>query len=238
MYSFAICDDEKFFVNKLEDKVTEFCKQKMLPFQVRSYNNSKFLLEDIEGGMIYDIFLLDIEMPSLDGLELAMEIRKYYTDAVIIFITSHQEYMEKSFELYVLRYVSKANIGTKLELALDAAVTLLSSKTDTYYVYETAKSISRIYYKDVRFIYKNSKNTVFRLIKGEIRERKTLEQIYAIVKDYGFIYVNRGNIVNIVHIEEIVGREVIITGGDILPISDTYFSETKNKICNYWRKQL
>lgn len=238
MYNIAICDDEKFFSNNIEKRVTEYCKEKMLPFQVISYTNSKFLLEDIEGGIKYDIFLLDIEMPNLNGLELAMRIREYLMNSVIIFITSHQEYMEKSFELYVLRYVSKANIDTKLVLALDAAVALLSSKTDAYYVYSTAKSVNRIYYNDVRFIYKNSKNTVFRLVKGEIKERKTLEQIYSLVNEYGFIYINRGNIVNLVHIKEIVGRELIITGGDILPISDTYYLETKNRISKYWRQQL
>ena len=51
-----------------------------------------------KGNMPYALYILDVEMKKLSGLELAEHIRTEDRNAVIIFMTNHSEMMQKAFE--------------------------------------------------------------------------------------------------------------------------------------------
>ena len=62
---------------------------------------------DIEEGQYYDLILSDIEMPQIDGMDLAAYMKRYLPDVLIIFITSHLKYAVDAFELSVSIYTQK-----------------------------------------------------------------------------------------------------------------------------------
>lgn len=47
---------------------------------------------NINEGHFYDLILTDIQMPHIDGMELAANIRKHLPNSLIIFITAHSKY--------------------------------------------------------------------------------------------------------------------------------------------------
>ncbi|MDO5345762.1 MAG: response regulator [Lachnospiraceae bacterium] len=68
---------------------------------------------DLQDGIYYDLLLLDIEMPGVDGMELAEHIHDDMAAARIIFITSHLEYAIEAYEFSVFRYIPKNKIDEK-----------------------------------------------------------------------------------------------------------------------------
>lgn len=79
---------------------------------------AKNLLYEAEDGKRFDLLLLDIEMPGMDGLELASRLRQLLPDALLIFITSHVEFALDAYELSTFRYIPKNNMDGRLEHAL------------------------------------------------------------------------------------------------------------------------
>lgn len=74
-----------------------------------------------------DVVLLDIQMPNVNGLELAILIRKSY-DTEIIFVTAHSEFALNAFELAVTDYLTKPVRLGRLQIALERAQKQIETK--------------------------------------------------------------------------------------------------------------
>ena len=84
--------------------------------------NGDFFYSKEENTNGYDIIFLDIEMPKLNGIELAKQIRSKLPDVILIFLTSHNEFAPQGYKVKALRYLSKLNMREQLNEALSAAV--------------------------------------------------------------------------------------------------------------------
>lgn len=58
---------------------------------VEKYGTSKALISDIDAGRVFDIYIIDIELPDIDGFVLIEMIRARQSDARIIVSTVHDE---------------------------------------------------------------------------------------------------------------------------------------------------
>ena len=99
----AICDDVPMVTSTLENYLRDYPN---CSFECDSFNKSNKLIDAVKTTK-YDIYLLDIEMPGNNGLEVAHEIRKRDFDAYIIFITSHVNYMKEVFQVHTFDYLLK-----------------------------------------------------------------------------------------------------------------------------------
>ena len=63
-------------------------------FKVDSFNDPQAALEKFEPGL-YDLVILDIKMPKMDGFELYHEIKKKDSDAKVCFLTASELYYEE-----------------------------------------------------------------------------------------------------------------------------------------------
>ena len=65
-----------------------------------------------------DVAWLDIEMPGMSGLELAMEVKKLSPMTNIIFVTGHEKFAYQSFQLHASGFILKPATKEALEREL------------------------------------------------------------------------------------------------------------------------
>lgn len=239
MIYIAICDDNEKTVGILKNKVTAFLKDNNVFADVNVYTQSRMLQYDIEEGKHYDLILSDIEMPYIDGMDLAAYIKRYLPEVLIIFITSYLKYAIDAFELSIFRYIPKNSLNVRLPHALRDAINMITLQADQYYTIEMPSRIEKIPYNKILYIQREGKNSVITLTDNSITKvRKSLTQVFKEFKSEDFIYVDRGDIVNLAHIMRIKDSIVELKNGIRLPASHSKLKQIKAKLSDFWEKQI
>lgn len=99
-----VCDDSAEIVEQVKKLLCAWEKVNTVSFNIDCRQSGKFILENKHK---YDIAFIDIEMPEMSGLELAVELKKQNPDVLIIVLTSFQRYLDDAMRIHVFRYLSK-----------------------------------------------------------------------------------------------------------------------------------
>lgn len=124
----AICDDDLTELNRITAFLDEYSKTNRLPLTCKTFCSS-IELASTAMQESYDLYLLDILMPALNGIELAREIRNFDRAADLIFLTSSPEYAVDSYTVkasdYLLKPVQKKRFFAALDDILEQKERLL-----------------------------------------------------------------------------------------------------------------
>lgn len=238
MFRIVVCDDQQSFAQLVKGKINEYCLEYGIGAEIFLYTDSSMLLYDIEENLYIDMFFLDIQMPELDGMSLAAGIRKKLPQALILFITSHNEYAIKAYELSIFRYIPKLELDIYLPLALADAVRLLSRSSSQCLLVESSKKIQKVVIEDILYIYKDQKNAVLVLNQDRVMVRKPLILLLEEIKRDEFLMIERGYIVNLYHVVKMENSQVLLDNGAVLPVSKGHQKNVREKIGEFWRKRL
>ncbi len=109
-----IVDDEKHAINTLKRNLVGIVDEENITTFDRSINALEYVkLNDV------DVAFLDIEMPEINGVNLAKEIKKYQPKVNVIFCTGYSEYMQQAIQLHASGYLLKPSDKEKVKEALD-----------------------------------------------------------------------------------------------------------------------
>lgn len=124
MIRIAVCDDDPDFLKQAEQLSRRFFAGAGIPAEISCYQDGESLLA---GNTHYDIYLLDILMPGMDGITLARELAERDKDHCVIYLTTSEEYALDAFSVDALQYLVKPVGEAALSAALRKAEALLSA---------------------------------------------------------------------------------------------------------------
>lgn len=239
MLRVAICDDEQDMLTNVQEMAELFFRTHCVNCDIITYQQSDNLQYDLQDGISYDLFLLDIEMPGLDGMALAQKIYTALPAAKIIFITSHMEYAITAYEYSVFRYIPKDMIKEKLSVALDDFYKLYGLERNNHYTIKVKNHIEQLSYRDIFYILKDGKYAVFHLRNGQTASvRKTLSQVYTEIGQEYFYFADRGCIINLANVKGMDGEKIIMLNEQEITISKASMAEFKSALLQFWEKQI
>jgi len=238
MIYIAMCDDMKHSLDLNKKLMDQFLRTHNKLAHIEVYRSSEMLTHDIIEGKEYDLYILDIEMPGVDGLSLANTIRAHCKNALIIFISSYENYAIQSMEYEVFRYIPKNQVEAQLDSILQKAFKKIEDQQNQAYIIKTVTRYERIMYQDILWLSKDAKNTMIHTKMGETFERKSLKEIADELTSTAFCYIDRNCIVNLMNVSKIIGYDVYMVNGTILQISKKRITELKAQLNQYLGSQI
>lgn len=122
----VVCEDEEVLQLFLEKQVCECMKEAGINGSCEVFSSAEELLE--KGNPFYDLYLLDIQLGQMTGMELAEKIREKDDHAVILFATNYKEMIRKAFQVSALDYLVKPLDEVEVRQALLRSFRYLSKK--------------------------------------------------------------------------------------------------------------
>lgn len=237
MLRIALCDDDSTFMRKLHQKIVKWYQESgnSENISITEFSDSIYLSRTINSGNGFDLFFVDIEMPQLNGLELAERIRTHLPAALIIFLTSHSEFSLEGYKFGALRYIPKLDLARRLPEALDAAQKEFSKLEGQFLIVRHYSDVMRIPYQEIVYVRHVLRiSQIVTLNSGIIKDNRGLKAIHEQLNDERFIYIDRSTFVNLDHIRQIKGNEVILRNMEHLPISRQMLTKVKYTINCLW----
>lgn len=221
MLTIAVLDDEVRCVNLIRE-LTRKCMHEMnIRYVIKGYTKTDDLLNDFEQKHYYDIYLLDIEMPGINGLEVARRIRRKLSSVFLIYITNYVKYAIEAFEVNTYRYIPKQALEQKLPEAYLSIQKQLDKRklSRKYYVIEWYDKKIRILYDDIYYLRKEDKYVVIEHKNGSARVRKSLSLVVEELNSKDFYIIDRGLAVNLNQVSAVIENSVKLCNGTIFQVS-------------------
>lgn len=237
MLRIALCDDDLVFIHELHQKIVKFCQETGFDenISIAEFSDSVYLSRTISSGNSFDLFFVDIEMPQMNGLELAGHIRTHLPVALIVFLTSHSEFSLEGYKFGALRYIPKLDLARQLPEALSAAQTEFSKLERRFLTVRHYTDVMRIPYQKIVYVRHVLRiSQIITLDLGTVKDSRGLKAIHEQLDDERFIYIDRSTFVNLDHVRQIKGNEIILRNTERLPVSRQLLTKVKYTINCLW----
>lgn len=232
MVRIAIVDDDRQYQSQIKDFIEAYSKESGLEFSITVFNCGMDFITDYKP--VFDIAFLDIEMPLMDGMTTARKLRQVDNEICIVFITKMAKYAIEGYEVNAIDFVVKPikyfNFTDKLKKALK----FIEARKEKVLVIKSEGSYFRIPLSDIYYLEKDKNYLVYYTAQGELRERRSMEDVAKELKDSGFSLCNSGCIVNLRCVKQVTQTDVVV-GSVQLPLSRRRIKDFKTDMLNFLR---
>ncbi|NLK95323.1 MAG: response regulator transcription factor [Clostridiales bacterium] len=233
MYNIAICDDE---VKTLEDMSTtiknEFSKLR-IDGKYFSTSYPEKLLEILDKENI-DVLFLDIDMPKITGMDIGEYLLNTEKDILLIFVTSHNALVYKSFKYHPFGFIRKDYFNEEISQVIESIYLKFQEKID-YMTIKINNEIIKIKLSDILYFEGESNYVNLYTKKEKYRYRDTLTSLEENLHNKGFLRVHKGYLISAKEVFLIKGKEVKLYDGTIIPIGRCYSESTKKDLMKFMR---
>ncbi len=224
----AIVDDDHLFLDKIEKLVATVCDRFEQEYKIKCYE-SPMLLMDEEDFSSFDIVLLDIDMPGINGIELAGQInkgRRSETVPYIIFVSAMDNLVFDALKQYPYSFVRKSHLDD-----IEECVTNIHKirQASPVYAVKVGRATKLIELDKIIYLEKQGNYVNFYTIEEMLQERSLIDNKYKDLVQYGFVRPHVGAVVNARYIANIDSNCLYLTNGKEISISRTYKKEFRAK---------
>lgn len=221
MVNIAIVDDSKKDSELLQSFLETFKKETNTNLYYDSYDDGLKFLENYH--LNYDVILLDIEMPLVNGVEVARKIRNKDPFVSIIFITSLRQYVLKGYEVNALDYIIKPIEYNIFKVKFQKAIDISNKYVERKIKFKIGQEHRYVDIMDILYIEVTGSYLTVYTTNTSFKIKGPLYVIADQLGDTHFAMCNSCYLVNMNYVEKFDRETVTVAGHELL------FSRGKRK---------
>lgn len=233
MLKIAVCDDEKYYREQIHTQLLLYLKTRGLDASVDLFSSGEEFLADRENLVGYDIVFLDINMEDIDGIQTAMEMRKFQSETCIVLVTAFLNYALEGYKVGAVRYIMKDALEMQMTECMDAVLKKMQIRQVTFPFVEGERTL---YTDNIIYIESQGHKCMFLYMEKEIgtyQIYEKLDKIEEMLSGYGFLRTHKSFLVNMKHVRTISNYLVTLDSGEELPVPRLRFRKVKEEFVAY-----
>ena len=241
----VVIDDEQHAIEVITDHIAEMPGLTIF----KTFTSPVQALTELSISDDIDLLFMDIDMPEINGLELAKNIRE--KAKYLIFTTAHPDYALQAFDVqsdqYLLKPISFAKFALGIDRILKKEAQNAKASKDTdqaaalYIKGDHKYAFSNIAIDEILYI--KALQNYIQIITGTETHTTylTLKEIDKALERHPFIRVNKSNIVAKSAIKKVDGNIIRLTNNEMIQIGEGYkeafFTYVQNSLLKSNRNQ-
>lgn len=217
MYRILSIEDTPEQEAVLSAHVERYAKEAGLDLRL-TWEQSAFDLPELSHG--FDLVLLDIDLPGINGMEAAAAMRERNPETPLIFVTNLAQYALKGYEVDALDFVVKPVSYQDFKMRMDKAVRVISRRGRRRITVAADGEMRVLDASDLAFVDVTNHDLAYHLADGEtLVARGTLSGLEADLVGSSFVRASKSCLVNMAHISRIKGTDLLMDTGDTVFLS-------------------
>ena len=228
----AIIEDMDENIAILQTYLNRYGKEHALQIQTSSYKNGMHFITDYRP--VWDLILLDIEMPLLNGIDTARQIRKADPHVLIIFITCLTQYAIEGYSVRALDYMLKPVQYYAFAAKLDQVCEILASRQQNPILISCREGQIKLLPEQILYVEVQNHTLCYHTnqLLFHTTGTQSLGKLAVELKDSGFARCHQAYLINLHYVTR-YDRSTVFLGEETLPISRTYYRDFVQSLLDY-----
>lgn len=223
----GVCDDEGFELERLMAMLGDWIKTQGRPVYLEQHLSAESFLDGMENHL-YDVAFLDIEMPRINGLELARIIRRRDPSMTIIFVTHHKHYAFPAFSISDAKFLKKPVSQAECGRLMDCLVDVYEKRVNDVFHYQSDGQCSVVYKSEILYFNSARHYITMKLKDDDIRFRQNMAELEKILGAPHFYRCHKSFIVNLFHVRCIYKDRILMSNAEVVPLARSRWVEINN----------
>lgn len=216
MYHIAVVEDERECSGQIQEFLKQYEQENGVQFKITVFEDGVQILEHYKP--VYDMILMDIDMPGMNGMDAADQIRQTDQEVVLVFITNLASFAIRGYEVGALDYVMKPVNYSNFSMRLTRALKRSRAREPRQIMLTLPDGVRKLDVKDIYYVEVQNRTLHYHTAEGTFAARGTLQSAEQMLSADFFVRCNHWYMVNLRHVKE-VRKNVVVVGSYELEIS-------------------
>lgn len=237
MLRIAVCDDLLDQLAIIVEYIKDFIEINALDAEVREFDHPDGLLTACETERFH-IYILDIVMPMINGIEVGKEIRRLDREGQIIYATTEPSFAFESFSSNPINYLLKPIDKERLFQTLDLAISKVNTAEENIMTIKTKDGLRVVKLTSIIFCEYVKHTVLYTLMGGERLTTRTIsesfsEHVRPLLSDGRFLQPHSSFVLNMSRVEGFSKDGFVMRGGTVIPIPAKQYPAVRDTYMDY-----
>lgn len=199
MFKVAIVEDEQKWADEFEGFVRRYGAESKQPVASERFSDGMDFISDYRGG--FDLILMDIAMPHMNGLEAARRLREKDENVCLIFVTTLAQCAIKGYEVSAFDFLVKPVSYDLFRIKLDKVRAYLGRRKGSTFAVHGAGFMRMVPMADIKYVESVKHYLYIHTVEEELKMRGSLADVKSSFIENNFAEVNRSLLVNLAYVD-------------------------------------
>lgn len=216
MIRIAILEDDPADLLQLEQCLRRYEQEQQEHFSIDSFSHPSAFLDQFKSN--YDLVFLDIQLPMVNGMEVARQLRASDDVFTLIFITNLEQYAVEGYSVDALDFVVKPINYCRFSSMLRKALRKISRQQEKEFVLRSSGNLVRLHLSQIYYVEIRDHLLIYYTELGNFTVWGKMAEVERQLAEHDFARCSTSYLVNLHHVSSLSGNDVVVAGTK-LPVS-------------------